>query len=617
MKISKSQFIEYLRCDRFCALDEISRSSEDSFVTINGVQYDTEQYYNIIETLAVALDDITIDNSSLEVMMPYFNQIEVLVGNRVKELFGYDVVTSLETFKQQKLECDYGDFKLYSYVDVFQPTQNGFNICEVKGVTTNTLWKIGKSLNAEDKENGVSKDYKSIFKKCDDGICRLRHEIEGFSFETSVLNEKEYMKKRSQLYDYQTDIGRIILDLSFQRFIAERMYGIKECNYYLGLLNGEYVFDGTYEDGVPVYNTDDKGEDIVMLVDLTRTTEEMQSKVEVLLDSVIKRVEEGNASKCDIGKHCMRKKTRQCRYYDICWDFIPDKYSIFTYIGNHHGFKDLNGEKYETFELANSGKTAMLDIDETLLNRNNNLVQRRCLERDEEYVDKKMIRSGIKTLNYPLYHLDFESFPVPLPRFKGEKCYTQSVFQYSIHIETSPGVCDKDKDHYEFLAKDHEDRRRELVENMIDTIKDDGGSVIVYNQSFEMGRIKEFSEFFPEYKDRLEEINTRIFDLMFLLKGNKNFYEALGYDMTDSIFLYYHKDLEGSFSIKKVLPLFSDLTYKGMEVANGNDAMLTYGMYHNLSETELQKKQLGLIEYCKQDTWAMVVILEELRKLVQ
>ena len=31
------------------------------------------------------------------------------------------------------------------------------------------------------------------------------------------------------------------------------------------------------------------------------------------------------------------------------------------------------------------------------------------------------IRAGIDALRYPIYHLDFETFPCPLPRFKGEK----------------------------------------------------------------------------------------------------------------------------------------------------------------------------------------------------
>ena len=44
---------------------------------------------------------------------------------------------------------------------------------------------------------------------------------------------------------------------------------------------------------------------------------------------------------------------------------------------------------------------------------------------------KNKIIDGLKQLKYPIYHLDFETFPCPLPRYSGEKPYTQSVFQFS------------------------------------------------------------------------------------------------------------------------------------------------------------------------------------------
>ena len=51
----------------------------------------------------------------------------------------------------------------------------------------------------------------------------------------------------------------------------------------------------------------------------------------------------------------------------------------------------------------------------------------------------------------PIYHFDFETFGCPLPRFQGEKPYQQSVFEFSLHIEREPGVCDKEKDNFIFL----------------------------------------------------------------------------------------------------------------------------------------------------------------------
>ena len=45
------------------------------------------------------------------------------------------------------------------------------------------------------------------------------------------------------------------------------------------------------------------------------------------------------------------------------------------------------------------------------------------------------MKEAIKKIKYPVYYLDFESYNCPLPRFKGDHPYTQSLFQYSLHVE--------------------------------------------------------------------------------------------------------------------------------------------------------------------------------------
>ncbi|MDR4968604.1 MAG: DUF2779 domain-containing protein, partial [Acholeplasmataceae bacterium] len=289
--------------------------------------------------------------------------------------------------------------------------------------------------------------------------------------------------------------------------------------------------------------------------------------------------------------------------------------SIFSYIGGHHGFKDSDNNKYERFDLINERKVKATDIPYEWLNRKNNVIQRDVIESNQPYVHPQKIRAGIELLRYPIYHLDFETFPCPLPRFKGEKPYSQSLFQYSIHIEHEPGICDKDSDNYSYVATEHIDLRKDLVENMLKVIKQDGGSIMVYNKSFEQTRLKEMAEIYPEYKSRLFDMIDRLFDLMHLLKGNKKVYASLGFEGEDlETVNYYHNDLNGSYSIKKVLPVFSDLTYQGMGIANGTDALVTYARFPMMDKKTFETSYQDLLEYCKQDTWAMVKILEELRK---
>ena len=143
-----------------------------------------------------------------------------------------------------------------------------------------------------------------------------------------------------------------------------------------------------------------------------------------------------------------------------------------------------------------------------------------------------------------------------------------------------------------------------------------GGTVLVYNESFEKSRLTELANIFPEYKKELLKIKDMVFDLMNITKTKSSLYEELGYSKEEaSLFNYYHEDLNGSYSIKKFLPLFSNLTYKGMEVSNGVEALATYAKFSKMDKTEYKHKYEKLVEYCRQDTWAMVEILWGLKKV--
>lgn len=144
------------------------------------------------------------------------------------------------------------------------------------------------------------------------------------------------------------------------------------------------------------------------------------------------------------------------------------------------------------------------------------------------------------------------------------------------------------------------------------------GTLFAQNVAFEKGRIKELAEMFPEYKSKLMAIHAKGFDLLWLINTNSKMYQELGYSEEESkLFNFYDSYLSGSFSIKKTLPVFTDLKYDDLVVKNGNDAIIEYANYPYMSKEEYALKYQALIDYCQQDTWAMVAILEGLRKIVK
>ena len=91
-------------------------------------------------------------------------------------------------------------------------------------------------------------------------------------------------------------------------------------------------------------------------------------------------------------------------------------------------------------------------------------------------------------------------------------------------------------------------------------------------------------------------------------------YNFSSYDINTVNFYDYR--LSGSYSIKKTLPLFSNLSYDNLGVHNGTEAIIEYANYNNMNEEELAKTRENLKIYCRQDTWAMVEILNSIRKII-
>ena len=150
--------------------------------------------------------------------------------------------------------------------------------------------------------------------------------------------------------------------------------------------------------------------------------------------------------------------------------------------------------------------------------------------------------------------MDFETFMPAVPLYDDSRPYQQIPFQYSLHYQEDPN---SDLKHFEFLADAKGDPRIPFIENLLRDTEGEG-DILVYNQSFEMSRLKEIARDFPQFANDIEERLTRIKDLM--LPFQKKY--------------FYKPEMQGSYSIKKVLPaLVPDMSYDGLEIAEGGAAM--------------------------------------------
>lgn len=208
---------------------------------------------------------------------------------------------------------------------------------------------------------------------------------------------------------------------------------------------------------------------------------------------------------------------------------------------------------------------------------------------EEERFDPDGLSEMLGELEFPLYFFDFETIMYGVPEFDESRPYQQIPCQYSLHTLETP---ESEFLHAAFLGDGYIDPRPALIEHMQEHIGP-VGTIIVWNKSFESGVLGKLAIDFPEHSTFLHGMQSRLFDLMLPFKRK----------------YYRHPDFGGSSSIKRVLPvLIPELSYQNLNIQEGGTASFTYGQLQYMDEATRQQKILDLLEYCRQDTWAMVKI---------
>ncbi len=602
MVITKTRFLNLTRCPKFVSLD-------NEFV--DSITYEDYKKEEMREQTKELLDnmvqsDATV-NKHLEAMNPYYKQVELEAGRLVHEKFGGNTIYALDTKKQVSYSANIDGTMFLCYVDIYNESKDEINIVEVKATTSKKYLDLTGGYRGKDKY--------TIFSNVD-GVYKLKDEVAGYDIEKEMPIE-DYERQKNKLLDRYL-VGSYIYDLAVQRYIVEHS-GVsnKKIHYYLAVLNHKYVYDGYKENGRNVYHRDMNGEDLISLFLMDNISFSLQSSIEKDAKELISRIKNKDVNDSLLGPWCNYNKATVCPYFkSVCAALLPKSNSVLSYMNNAQGFK-FGKCRLKGLDLINAGFIDMLDIPIDVITNQNHIIQRESYINKEPYINKEKIRCIINSLEYPIYHLDFETFPCPIPRFKGESPYTQSPFEFSLHIERSPGVCDKIKDNYIFLATTTDDEREELIKYLLSNIDVRKGTLLAQNVNFEKGRILELANMFPKYREKLIMLSKRTFDLLYILNNNKEFYQAHGFTKEDiNTVNFYDYRLSGSYSIKKTLPLFSDLSYDNLEVKNGTEAIISYANYKNMSKEELEETLGYLKVYCRQDTWAMVEILNKIRKLV-
>jgi predicted RecB family nuclease len=367
-------------------------------------------------------------------------------------------------------------------------------------------------------------------------------------------------------------------DVAIQKYVLEGC-GLKLSESCLMHLNRDYVYDGNSYDLQQLFATNNLAEDIEEL--MKEIPAQVAEQHRILALSAPPEVEPG--------ERC--KNPYDCEFFDICNPEVPN-----FWVGNLPGIR-----KEVIKRLLDQGIELIHGIPGDF---GLNDLQRRaclCVQKDKPYFGKEL-SNELKNLKYPLYFMDFETYDPAIPRYAGMRPFDQIPFQWSVHVQREPGG---DLEHYEYLAKDAHDPREDFIKSLLNVLEDAGGEghVVVFYASFETGRLNDLAAWLPEYAPRIEKIKARICDLHPVVKGH-----------------VYHPEFYGSFSLKDVLPaLVPHMTYEGMEIAEGTQAGLAYDaiIKGRLRGDEIKGLRKALLEYCGQDTLALVELIKVLQQKCQ
>ncbi len=400
--------------------------------------------------------------------------------------------------------------------------------------------------------------------------------------ETDDGKPKKINTSRELQYEY---------DLAFQTNVA-KLCGVNFNKKYLLRLNKEYIKKGEL-DPVQLFAETDKTEAINDAFQ-SATLAEMEGAHLYLSND---KMPAGNC-KC-----YYKGRSRHCTTFSLSNPKVPD-YSVhdLNRIGSSKPFlKDLLDRPVPILKIDDVPEHEIPKPSKTKdgkPGKPRKLNQVRVYKSEEPIVDYVAIKQELDSLTFPLYFLDYETYPTALPIFDGYHPYQHIVFQYSLHILRSK---DSIPEHEECLILDGDP-----VERIATSLRKHIGNVgsIISWSKFENTCNRKLKSLVPSQSEFLEGVIKRTYDLRDIVENQ----------------YYVHHGFQGSSSIKEVQSVLAKkLNYKKLAIQNGMGAIEAYRQIFEGEVTgkDIEEKRKQMLEYCGYDTEVMYIIWKFFSGLVE
>ena len=284
----------------------------------------------------------------------------------------------------------------------------------------------------------------------------------------------------------------------------------------------------------------------------------------------------------------------RCDYFDHCMAAKPDDWAGLLYRIHSNRLAALHSQGIESIP----------DIPEDFQLPEKQAIALDCIASGEIWVSDDL-KDAILRFGPPAYYMDFETTAPGIPIYVDTRPYETVPFQFSVHYMNDDGALS----HTAYLAEGDRHPGREFAEELIKAMDRTDIPVVVYNQSFELGVLDALRQMFPDLADGIGAIMENVVDLLPLVRDH----------VCHPGFITKRSLNAGTYSIKNVLPaLVPSMSYANLEgVAEGGEASRVFAAIAHSAYTsrEADDYRQQLLDYCEQDTLAMVEIQRALESL--
>jgi Domain of unknown function(DUF2779) len=365
-----------------------------------------------------------------------------------------------------------------------------------------------------------------------------------------------------------------VTDAAVQTYVVEGC-GLPIRRLHIVHLDTSYVYQGGDYDLTRLFAIEDVTADVRSFVP---TIPELLESFRAML--------EGPEPNVRVGAQCRRPYP--CDFTGRCHAFLPAVHPVtdLPYLSESalHALLDL-------------GIACICDIPESFNQLTSNQAETvSVVKKGEPIVHAGELASALRSLTWPVFHLDFETINPALPLWAGTRPYEAIPFQYSIHVHHEDGT----HEHREYLHRDGTDPRRPLAERMLADLGE--ARSVTHYTAYEDRMLEGLVTALPDLSGRIASVRRRLFDLEPVIKKCTK-----------------HPDACGRTSIKYVLPAWCpDMSYEGLSIGDGQTASVRYlnAVRGLVTPADAEQTYDDLVEYCGQDTLAMVRLLDTLREMV-